>query len=238
MASNVSINELLDVLKKSGVTFNSGADMKAAAPFARDQISQTVQGQDTQLPALKSNYKAQLDQIAMMDQKLAGVYGDPTSKLFIENPLKREQLMTPAKTTGYRAAGDIATMFKGASRDLESKTDDALSLYKKLATKQAADEKAAKKGKSTGSGTTYSKKDLLYRTGFRDKETAQAFLNKPTAFQKEWVDTLLSHEYVPEKGFSVDDVETEYKLYEETQAKKKAAAKKSTTGKTTKTALF
>lgn len=138
--ANIGLQELLRVLEKSGVQSGSSYEMGQQAPFVGGQIRQTVQGEDTQMSGLRNNFMAQLAQIAAMDQKLGGVYGDPSSKLFIEHPLQREKARSGARETGYKAAGAIKTKQKQVESELEQKASQAESLFGKLTTAKGKEE--------------------------------------------------------------------------------------------------
>lgn len=252
MPSNISLKELQDVIQKSGLPLGSGADMSSIAPFARSNISDTVYGQDTQLAGIKSKHQSALSQIAAMDQKLGGLYGDPSSPLYIKNPLKRETLKTGAANTGYRAAAGIVTEAKSRTQELESQTDEALRLYKDLAQEQVKLEKEAAKqakksgkttkstktvkGASTNGKTTTTGKIKLTKdqqlAGFSDADAANYWTKiKETDFKRTWVQNMLEGGAVPDGGFTIQDVKTNYKSWQKANPPK---TKKTTTSKTTK----
>jgi len=142
---NVSIDELTKVLEKSGLPSGNGASMTQALTGARDPIAKTVYGADSKLPAYQTNYKSQLSQIASMDQKLQGVYADPSSPLFIEHPLKREGFYAGAENRGYGAAGTFQNMAKSQQSELDNEINDALSVYGEFAKQTRTAEKEYEK---------------------------------------------------------------------------------------------
>lgn len=229
----------MSVIQKSGAPLGSSGAIRDAAPFARDAISGSVynNGGNAQLSGIKSNYAAKLAQIAQMDQKLNSVYGDPTSKLYIENPAHRLNYTTGAQQTGYKAAGDVAQTYKTTQNDLESKTDAALSLYTKLAAVQARAEKAAKKGsgKNIGKGTIKLTQNEKI-AGFEDANAAKYWTSiKETEFKRQWVQSMLEGYSaggtpIPKGGFTIDDVKANYDSWLKKQPKKKTSVSGGTKG--------
>lgn len=145
MAVKVGIDELMKSLQKAGVPFGNSAAMQGAQPGLGQAIQGQVYGQDTQLPELRSNYMSQLDQIHQMDKKLAGVYGDPSSQLYIENPMNRERVISGASNTGYKAVSGVNSRIKQRKSELDQTVTQALSYYKELTTLQAREEARAEK---------------------------------------------------------------------------------------------
>lgn len=202
---NFSVQELNDVLSKSNLPFGDSAQMQQAQPFARQQLGQQVMGQDTQLPQISQDYKTKLDAIAQMDKKLSGVYGDPTSQLYIENPMAREQAIYAPRSTGQRELSRIDSMFQGRQKELDQTVNEAFNVYKQLTTLQSREEARAKKLAKGGKKKTTSSKvtDSLQRsqelqrqrlqlagiasdTGINE-DAADIFLNAPTKFQEQLI---------------------------------------------------
>src|SRR6185436_10841296 len=133
--------------------FGDSTQMRMPGAVVREQVGGVVAGGDTQMAAIKQKHLAALQQIAAMDQKLGGLYGDPSSPLFIKNPLKREQLKSGASDVGYRAADTYNQEAKNRAGEIEDETKDAIGLYEDLVREQIALEKEAKKaGRGTGGG--------------------------------------------------------------------------------------
>lgn len=147
MASNVSLKELQAAVQRSGLPMGNAGMMNQALPTARDPISSMVYGGDTQLPQYQDARMKQLSMIAEMDKKLAGVYSDPSSQLFIEHPLQREKLLSGAANTGYKAAGDLASGYKQRKAELDAQISETLSLYKQLVNEQERVEREAEKAR-------------------------------------------------------------------------------------------
>ena len=208
---NVSIQELMGVLQKSGLPLGGGADMQGVLPtLQKSAIGGVVQGQDTQVAALKQRHRQALDQIAAMDQKLHGVYGDPTSPLFIKNPLAREKITAGAANTGYDIAGKEAKKVQNRQAELEQTTDDAVKLYNELTREQIRLEKEAKKG-AKGTGTIKLTKDQKL-AGFQDATAANYFSKiKEANFKRDWVQNILSGKAkIPENGYSIKEIQKRY----------------------------
>lgn len=239
MASNISISELMGALEKSGLPLGDGTSMQQAAPFGRDAVASQVYGADTQLPQLSQNYRSQLDAIAQMDQKLAGVYGDPSSKLFIEHAGKRENAIFSPRGVANKETNRISTSISNRKKELDSEVDDALSLYNKLVTVQLREEdrvvkeakdaervKAGKgkyinvngkkvvtpvyKGKAGAGSVKLTKEQKL--AGFQDSDAANYWSKiKETDFKREWAQNVLDGSWeVPDDGFDIASIKRTY----------------------------
>lgn len=244
---NVSIKTLTDVLEKSGLPFDSAVNMQNTAPLSRDVIASQVSLPDFGGDELKTNFRAQLDRIAQMDKKLSSLYGDPSSSLFIENPLARERLKSTPATTGYKVSSNIAQTYQtrkvAAEKEQEQIIDEAVSLYSKLATLQAKEEariareqKAATKGakKSTSQKVADSvvrsqelRKQKLALTGITDPDAIAVYERAPVDFQQQWVreyqQAVELGEASPEENFyTADDIKGAWSAWDEKTKKPKA----------------
>lgn len=79
-------------------------------PVMGAQTQQALYNERLADPAIekkRQEYMARIDQIAQMDKKLAGVYSDPSSQLYLENPMARENIIQGARpvTQGYAQQG-------------------------------------------------------------------------------------------------------------------------------------
>ena len=228
--ANFSIQELTDVLQKSGLPFGGSAQMQQAAPFAADPVRQTVMSSpDNNLPQISSSYKSQLDALAQMDKKLAGVYGDPNSPMYIEHAGRRDSAVYGHRATDQQAVNNIKQTYKDTQKGLESKATDALSLYTKLTTLQSREEARAKKlakgsGKKSNSQKVQdsidraneAKSQKMSMAGLQDSDTIAAFDNIKEAGFRSWYlrslqDAQLSGQGdIPPGGFSKQDIMDEY----------------------------
>jgi hypothetical protein len=206
----VSIHDLLDTLNKAGAnTQGSAFDMSQAIPGLKQNLGNVVQQQDTVIPSLRDNYHSQLSQLAAMDQKLAGVYGDPKSNLFIEHAGARQNAISGAANTGYKAASGIASAAKSRQSELDSQVSDALQLFQQLTSVQTKEEALAKKAaaaaKKAGGKSKKSLADKVAESRARsqeveqqrlqlagispdNKQAADVFLNQfPVKAQEQWI---------------------------------------------------
>lgn len=230
MASNISINELLDVLKKTGAPFDTSGNMANASPFLGEKVRGQVYGQDTVLPGLKKKYHGQLDQIAQMDQKLGSLYSDPSSNLFIANPVARERLKAGASQTGYQAASGVQSEIKQQTSQLDQEVQDTMSLYTRLqqlqAKQEAETEKESKRLESENKKTTaastkaqtaqkkqvdqYLKdtgQDITNKAQIYNQKARDYFLSTPSDFQKLWISHVMTgSQKIPKGGFTDKDI--------------------------------
>lgn len=200
--ANISLDELNNVLQKSGLPFGNALAMEQATPFAQQPIQQQVYSQDTKLPQIQASYKSKLDAIAKMDQQLAGVYGDPSSSLYIEHAGQREKAIAGPSRQGYSQLEDIGQAETSRRKELDQQADEALNFYKKLATLQDKEEKRVAK-LTKGSGKAKKsiedkvrdsnerkaevERQRLEMAGIQNKEAADIFLNAPKAFQEQFI---------------------------------------------------
>jgi len=216
--ANVSVEELLSTLQKSNLPMDSGLNMQNALPGAEQAIGGTIRGSDTIRKDMLGKHMAQLEQVAQMDAKLAGVYGDPSSNLYIENPLAREKVKMGASTTGYNAATAIKSRIKQHDTEIESEISDALQLYKQLTTVQLREEKSDDaEGKKNAKeiekerkklGITIGEQAGIVVNGEYDPDALELYLTSPVDFQNYLIRDLESmpEEQRPDKGFTYNEI--------------------------------
>lgn len=237
--SGIGINELMDTLQKSGLPFGNSLQMQQAFPVVQDAVSQQVYGRDRQIPQLKQKYHENLSRLAQMDQKLAGVYGDPSSKLYIENPVARQRLQSGASQTGYQQANLIKSQVQDRQSQLDKEVSDTVSLYKQLETMQAREEArqekqqrlAERQGKKAVTALSKTQKaqqkefdQYLKDTGknitdkakITDQKARDLFLSKPKEFQQLWIRHMLEGGKVPKKGFTEKDIKDNFAQWQKT----------------------
>lgn len=216
---NISTQELLDALQKSGAPFGNSAQMRQAAPFLGDTLSQNAYAANTQIPkyqqaynADQGKYKSQIDQIAQMDQKLRGIYGNPTSNMYIANPAAQERAVTGHQTTDYTAAHGISQDanaqlqgIKSEQGTIDKQTNDALSLYAKLTAIQKSSEPRASRSRGGSSGGSGNVSDIPASNGIQDlsgmskadqtkylQETGKKITDPAGVYDREARDTFLN----------------------------------------------
>jgi hypothetical protein len=203
----IAIQDLLSALTKAGANPQGSAlDMSRAIPGLKQNLQNTIQSQDPVIPGLRDSYHAQLDQLAQMDQKLAGVYGDPKSSLYIEHAGARDKAIGGARDPGYKAASNIASNAKSRQSEIDNEVSQAVQLFQQLASVQTKEEALAKKAqKAATNGVKKSlqqkvadsraraeevKSQRLQLAGISpdNKQAADVFLNQfPAKAQEQWI---------------------------------------------------
>lgn len=182
--ANISIEELQNTLMKSGLPFGNSMAMNQARPGLRQQISGAVG--DRGANAARQKFHQQLAQIAQMDQKLAGVYGDPSSKLYIENPMSREQAIYSPRDTLMKGVDQTINEVDTAEKARENEISEAEQLYKELEAAQRDIEQEEEKVKreTKKAGTAAKKAATVKATTVKDKKGNTVFeLSKQQARQ-------------------------------------------------------
>jgi hypothetical protein len=253
--ADYSIFDLNKVLEKANAPTGDAQAMRNFLPNLEPAVRQAVGNQENPaIAAGKQKYMDQIHQLAAMDQKLAGSYGDPASKMYIENPGTREKLITGAASTGYKAAANIKSNVQSLRKADEAQNrrdvSDVVSYYKQLTAVQDREEK--KKDKASKSnvadikklkaqtakslGVTVSEMDQIDQAQIKQQDAIDEFLQAPTAFKKLWVRHLAQVDSgdIPPEGYTAEDLQQAITAYNKTQQKKKEALK----SKTTSTTLF
>lgn len=137
----VTVEELKGVLDRAGIPIPSFDPKDIATANTEQAITGTLRGEaqarsNPLIENMKKQYMSQINKIAEMDMKLSGVYGDPSSKLFLEHPLQRESLRVGAENVGYNAAKGIMSNIESTQeafeRETEDKIKDTISLYNRI----------------------------------------------------------------------------------------------------------
>jgi len=130
--ANVTISELTDALKRAGLPVDDYQSMKKSLPFAKYSIKKSVYGSDTKTPQLNEEGKAKIAKLSEVDQRLAGVYGEKGSSLYIENPMARENIYSGAEQIGYKTVQSVIDKIKQRRKELESESGDSLTFFRDL----------------------------------------------------------------------------------------------------------
>ncbi len=225
---NLSLKEITDVLEKSGASFGDSSTMAANSMGVGEGVRNTVYGQGQPiLDNAKKNYLAQLGKIAEMDTKLAGVYGDPTSPLYIERATQRDSATHMADAPNYNAAATHADVYKTKKQELEGSIKETMQVYDELTRLQKSQETeaarntkdearvAAGKGRyqttatgqqvvvpqykgKGGTGGTIKLTKGEKLSGFKDASAANYFTKiKEADFKREWEQKILSNKAKP-----------------------------------------
>lgn len=107
---NVSLQELQSALEKAGGVKPKDSTYDAAV----QKLGVQGQFEHPYISEKRNEYMAKIKQMMEMDGKLARTYGDPSSKLYIEDPMAREQatyaprsvMESNVDTTGQMAQAD------------------------------------------------------------------------------------------------------------------------------------
>jgi hypothetical protein len=236
--SNLSLKEIMDTLQGTG---GSAYDMGQNRMGVEQGVTSALTQQAS--PAMaqnKANYMAQLAKIAEMDTKLAGVYGDPTSPLYIERASKRDAAVNMGDATGYKAAGTQADLYEAKKTELQDNIKATLAVYDeltKLTKSQEVETKrvetAAKKGTSkstggtgTGTGIKLTKEQVL--AGFKDPNAANYWSKiKEADFRRQWSQKVISGKATPPKdGYSIKDIDVRYQAWKKANPTKVSKPKK------------
>ena len=199
---NLSIDAINQVLKKIQAPGGDANMMRDFLPNVEQSARSEIVGGDQVVPQMKEKYMAQLAQIAAMDQKLAGVYGDPNSPLYIERASTRQNLKSKASDTGYKETGRIAKGIQTQRSNLEKDVNEVVSSYKQLIAVEAREEAIAKRATAQekkqatanikaikeekekiaqSKGLTVKEMDELIDLDILDTETQEAYLQTPSA---------------------------------------------------------
>src|ERR1043166_8401361 len=111
--ADFTLNDIGNVLKRIQAPGGSADVMRQFLPGLEQNVRGAIPNPRAGIvDSMKSKYMDQIHQIAAMDQKLASLYGDPTSKLYIAKGSTRQGLLSSASNTGYRAAGDMRSSIR------------------------------------------------------------------------------------------------------------------------------
>lgn len=237
--TNVSVEELLGVLKKSGLPIG-GFPLDQTAMHQQEQIGNALRGSvspvdQKPIEDAKNNYLKNLKRIAQADQKLNVAYSDPNSKLYIEHPLEREQTLASSSNIGYKEQGrlggevqnrqqEVAGQEQDQERMITQSINDAVELFGQL----------NKKVKGTGSSTSSASKtdkanskeqtefmkeaglDITGKANVYETSARKFFLNTEAGFQKDFLRDVVTSEREsqfagPGQGFTKKEVESAYR---------------------------
>lgn len=134
--ANISYSELTSALEKAGLPLSGKKQMQEALPYARGAIQTAVQSQDTQLPQYNAEYKAKLAKLAEMDQKLAPMYSDPSSSMYIERASTRDNILGGAENVGLQDLSSTGQKILNRQKEIEQQQQDALTFFRDLISAQ------------------------------------------------------------------------------------------------------
>jgi hypothetical protein len=145
MATGITLEDLQATMQKAGIPMNT----MSAEPTYKKQ-SQFMTASRGQIPGAfgmpnadkyKQDYMGKIAKIAEMDQKLAGVYGDPNSKLFIEHAGQRENAVYGARPVMEAQTQEPINAYNAELDQRDQKIEAAKSFYDQLIEAQQAAEK-------------------------------------------------------------------------------------------------
>lgn len=153
MATGITLDDLLGTMQKAGIpmntmsadpTYKNHSDRMMAS---RGQIAGAVAGTPPSQDAARQQYMAQIQKIAEMDQKLAGLYGNQDSNLFIEHAGQRENAIYGARPGMEGASQDVITKYNQDVQAFNQQEQEKLAMaeqaYNSLIEAQKRGEKVA-----------------------------------------------------------------------------------------------
>jgi|GEM_PF-4946817 hypothetical protein len=145
MATGISLEDLMGTMQKAGIPINT----LLAEPTYKKH-SERMMASRGQIPSAfampnadkyRQDYIGKIAKIAEMDQKLAGVYGDPNSKLFIEHAGQRENAIYGARPVMEAQVQGPIDAYNQALAEREQKISEAEKYYDALIEAQQVGEK-------------------------------------------------------------------------------------------------
>jgi hypothetical protein len=133
--ANISLQELQGVLEKTGLPMGNSFQMGQSKIGARGAIAQQFPQRSG---GVRNKIMAQLDSIAKMDQKLSGVYGDPTSSLYIENPMARDSASNIHRGAMFDDVSRLSDTADELDKQRENDIDEVERTYNELTTAEKA----------------------------------------------------------------------------------------------------
>jgi len=159
---NSTLTELRQALERSGLPLNNVSAMQDVMPSVKNRLFQSSRQNDPYIQKKRDEYMNKISQIAEMDKRLAGVYSNPSSDLYIENPMSRESILSGAENYGYRSAQPLLSEISQRESEIENEASMASSLYSSMADEL---EKQNKKAASAGYDTDAILRDLFADEG-------------------------------------------------------------------------
>lgn len=145
MATGITLEDLQATMQKAGIPMNT----MAADPTYKKH-SQLMTASRGQIPGAfampnadkyKQDYMAKIAKIAEMDQKLAGVYGNPSGKLFIEHAGQREGAIYGARPVTEAQTQEPINAYNAELDQRDQNIEAAKSFYDQLIESQQNAEK-------------------------------------------------------------------------------------------------
>ena len=131
--ANIGITELKGVLQRAGIPIPTFDPEKLSSIERENAITGQIQREQSPIvEKAKKDYMRQIDQIAQMDQRLAGVYNNPASQLYIEHPLQVENIRSGAANIGYGAANALGQRIGRAQESIDQNAQDIVSFYNSI----------------------------------------------------------------------------------------------------------
>lgn len=238
MSNNLSIQEMMEALQKSGASTGSSYNMGMDRLNVQNNVTNTMTAQAN--PAIEQNkqaYLAQLAKIAEADKQLAGVYGDPTSPLYIERAGSREKIYSGVANQGYKAAQTPLDVVEQKKKELEANINATLKIYDELTSMQKATEVENKRLETeankpdkvdSGNGEieiTKAQKREYQEAGLdvNDRRIRASWDNTPDGFKK-WFTQERADGKIKDKTITPKELEywkTKYKQMKEKKKEKK-----------------
>lgn len=127
----------------------------------------------------RQDYMAKIAKIAEMDQKLAGVYGDPNSKLFIEHAGQRENAVYGARPVMEAQTQEPINAYNAELDKRDQNIEAAKSFYDQLI---EAQQNAEKQKEDAMGGNLASEIDRLLGNDTTKETDLSAFIEDDNTF--------------------------------------------------------
>ena len=147
MAIGITLDDLLKTMQKSGIPMNTASAQPVyktqsdRMEGARGNIPQALQSLSPSQEKYRQEYMNKINKIAEMDQKLAGVYGDPSSNLYIEHAGARENAIYGARPVTEAVAENVIGQYGQDVNQYNKKVSEATQYYDDLIKQQKEAEK-------------------------------------------------------------------------------------------------
>lgn len=167
MATGITIDDLLKTMQKAGIPMNTMSaqpvykDHSDRMTASRGQIASAVAGTPPNQDAYRQQYMQKIAKIAEMDQKLAGVYGNQDSNLYIEHAGQRENAIYGARPGMEGSADTVINKYNQDVQAFNQAEQEKLQLAQDAYDELIAQQKEAEKQKGAGSGQLRSEIDRL-----------------------------------------------------------------------------
>lgn len=179
MATGITIDDLLKTMQKAGMPMNTMSaqpvykDHSDRMTASRGQIAGAVAGTPPNQDAYRQQYMQKIAKIAEMDQKLAGVYGNQDSNLYIEHAGQRENAIMGARPGMEGSADTVINKYNQDVQAFNQAEQEKLQLAQDAYDELIAQQKEAEKQRDDAIGNNI---DTYFQTDTVDNIDLNQFL--------------------------------------------------------------